>query len=211
MESFVTKSNNNKIGELFFIFFQKKINNFQNINYIYEHKFVFELNLYDIYKVKLNNGTLKINNNIPQLNLIKCIMEYSSPKNTFNNFIPSIEQTFLYSTPSYLIFILNREGSPNYYYFGNFIYSNKIDLSSVILREDNAKKYKLSSIIKEKKIIPDNNDKEEIGDIYNFNYITINIDNNGDFYYYENNKKISQMFVNNKYFDHILIFRQEKG
>ena len=138
-------------------------------------------------------------------------MEYSSPKNTFNNFIPSIEQTFLYSTPSYLIFILNREGSPNYYYFGNFIYSNKIDFSSVIIREDNAKIYKLSSVIKEKKIIPEINNGEEIGDIYNFNYITINIDNNGDFYYYENNKKISQMFVNNKYFDHILIFRQEKG
>ena len=106
---------------------------------------------------------------------------------------------------------MNREGSPNYYYFGNFIYSNKIDLSSVILREDNAKIYKLSSVIKEKKIIPEINNGEEIGDIYNFNYITINIDNNGDFYYYENNKKISQMFVNNKYFDHILIFRQEKG
>ena len=80
LESFAKNNNNNKIGELFFIFFQKKISNFQNINYIFEHKFVFELNLYDIYKVKLNNGTLKINNNIPQLNLIECIMEIHLPK-----------------------------------------------------------------------------------------------------------------------------------
>ena len=200
LESLAINNNNNKIGELFYIFFQKKIiNNFQNNNYIiYEHKFVFELNLYNIFKEKSNNGTLIYNNQIPQLN--ECI-----------NYISCIEQKFLYSTSAYLIFILNREGPENYYYFGNFIYSKRIDLSSIILREDNSKIYKLSSIIKEKKIIPDINDNKESDDNYNFNYITINMDNNGNFYYYENNEKISKIFIHNRYFDHILIFKQEKG
>ena len=210
LELFAINKNNNKIGELFFIFFQKKLSYFQKIDCIYEHKFVFELNLYDIFKIKSNNGTLKINNNIPQLDLMECIKEYSFPKNIFYNNFSCIEQKLLYSTPAYLIFILNREGNQNYYYFGNFIYRNKLDLSNIILRKDNAKIYKLSSVIKEKKILPDINDKEESEEDYNFNFITINIDNNGDFYYYENNKKISEMFINNRYFEHILIFRQEK-
>ena len=181
-------------------------------NYIYEHKFVFELNLYDIFKVKSKNKTLKINNNVPELDLIECIKEYSFPINTFNNFIPNNEPFFLYDTSAYLIFILNRKGNDdNNYYFGNFIYSNKIDLSSVILTKDSAKIYKLSSVIKERKIIPDINDNKESGGYYNFNYITINMDNNGEFYYYENNIKISEMFINNSYFEHILIFKQEKG
>ena len=211
MQSLSINNNINKIGELFFIYFQKKIY-FQMTNCIYEHKFIFELNLYDIFKVKSNNDTIKINNNnVPKLDLKECIMEYSSPKNTSNNFIQNIEQNFLYHTSAYLIFILNRKGNDDYYYFGDFIYSNKIDLSSVILNKDSAKIYKLSSVIKEKKIIADVNDNKEREGNYNFNYITINNDNNGGFYYYENNKKMSGMFINNRYFEHILIFKQEKG
>ena len=205
-----SSNNNNKIGEFFYIFFQKKINNFQMINNIYNHEFVFELNLYEIFREKSNNNTLIVKNNIPQLNLKDCITENSLPKNAIYNFNQCIEQKFLYSTSAYLIFILNRKGNQNYYYFGDFIYSNRIDLSSVIQRNDNAKIYKLSSIIKEKNIVADINDKKENEDNYNFNYITINMDNNGEFYYYENNKKISKMFTHNKYFDHILIFKQEK-
>lgn len=213
LESLANTNNNNKIGELFYIFFQNKIiNNFQMINNtIYEHKFVFQLNLYDIFRIKSNNGTLTVNNKIPQLSLKECIQEYSAQKNINYNCIQCIQQKFLCSTSAYLIFILNRKGNPHYYYFGNFIYSNIIDLSSVILREDSAKKYKISSIIKEKKIVPEINDEQESEENYNFNYITINTDNNGNFYYYDNNQRISTMFNNNKYFEHILIFKQEKG
>ena len=201
-------NNNNKIGEYFFIFFQKKItDNFGVINFDYEHKFIFELKLYDIFKEKSRNRTLQFNdNNIPQLYLIECIKEYCSPKKIQN----IIEEQSLYATPAYLIFILNREDNKNHYFFGNFNYDDTIDLSSIILRENNAKKYKLSSVIKEKKIVPEINEYQEIEDHYNFDYITINRDNNGQFYYYENNNKILGEFKNNKYFDNILIFRQEK-
>ena len=212
LKLFIINRNYNKIGEYFFMFFQKRITNcFQMINFSYEHKYVFKLNLFDIFNKKSNIGTLSFNKStMPELNLIECINEYSSPIYSFYNFNQYIEQQFLYSTPAYLIFILNRRGNENCYYFGDFKYSNIIDLSSVILRKDNAKIYKLSSVIKEKRYLIDNNNQNSKNN-YDFNYITINIDNNnGKFYYYDINKKkeVYKMFKKDGYYDHILFFKQ---
>ena len=188
------------------MFFQKRITNYsQSINYSYEHEYVFELNLFYIFKKKFFDGTLSYNSaQIPILNLNECIMENSSPQYSNNNFNPCIEQKFLYSTPAYLIFILNRRVNDNLYFTGHFQYDKNIDLLSLILNKDNISKYKLSSIIKEKRYLYSIIDKDE----YDFNYITINLDCNGDYYYYKNNKKISEMFNKNGYFIHILIYRQ---
>ena len=133
-------------------------------------------------------------------------MENSSPTFSYYNFNQYTEQKYLYSTPLYLIFILNRRVNENYYYDGHLNYNTKIDLSSVIIRKDNANIYKLSSVIKEKRYPPTINNKISRNE-YNFNYITINTDINGNFYYYEGGKKISKMFKNGEYFGHILIYR----
>ena len=211
LKIFITNKNNNKIGDLFFMFFQKRITNcFQIINFSYEHKFVFELNLFYIFQKKSTTGILSYNNSqIPELDLNECILENTSPHYTCNNFNQCIEQTLLYSIPAYLIIILNRRGNDNNYFNGHFRYNKTIDLSSVILRKDSAKYYKLSSVIKEKRDLSSIIDKKCKNE-YNFNYITINLDSNGDYYYYENNKKILKMFDKNGYYTHILIFRQEK-
>lgn len=199
LKNFANDNNYNKIGELFYIFFQKKFwcNN-KIINISYEYNFVLELNVFDIFTKLDGQGRLHINqNHVPQLNLKECILETLNQRLT-NNYI---ECKYIYSTSPYLIFILNRRKSEILYYFGHFIYSDEIDLSSIIIEKDNSNRYVLSSIIKEKRDLDKNN---------NFIYITINRDKNGQFYYYENNKKILGKFENNGYFDHILIFKQKK-
>ena len=210
LKLYATNKNCNKIGEYFCIFFQKRISNYFQTNFAYEHKYVFELNLFDIFNKKSNVGTLSFNNSqMPELNLKECIMENSSPTISNYNFNQCMEQKFIYSTSAYLIFILNRRGNENCYYYGDFKYSNIIDLSSVILRKDKSNIYKLSSIIKEKRYLFTNSNNLSKTE-YDFNYITINVDNTGSFYYYNNNKIISKMFKQQGYFDHILIFKQNK-
>ena len=197
LKDFANDNNYNKINELFCIFFQKRIiYNYQIINYSYEHNFVFELNVFDIYLKKKNINP----NQTPQLNLMECIIEELCQKFTFYNNYQCIEYKYIYSTSPYLIFILNRRKSEIYYYFHNFIYSDEIDLSSIILEKNNSNIYVLSSIIKEKRKLDENN---------NFIYITINRDENGEFYFYENNKKKIGKFESIEYYDHILIFKQK--
>lgn len=131
---------------------------------------------------------------------MECIIEELCQKFTFYNNYQCIEYKYIYSTSPYLIFILNRRKSEIYYYFHNFIYSDEIDLSSIILEKNNSNIYVLSSIIKEKRKLDENN---------NFIYITINRDENGEFYFYENNKKKIGKFESIEYYDHILIFKQK--
>jgi hypothetical protein len=103
---------------------------------------------------------------------------------------------------------MNRRGENNNYYYGHFIYNDKINLSQFIVRDDNKNEYILTSIIKERMNLIQNNSDNEENTIYN--YITINRDENGQFYYYEGNLKKNGMFVNNEYYEHVLIYKQLK-
>ena len=175
---------------------------YQIVNYSYKHNFVFELNVFDIFQKFLCQNKIRVNQNlVPQLNLMECILETLGQRFTIYNNCQCIECKYLYSTSPYLIFILNRRKNENYYYSGDFLYSDEINLSPVISGKNNSNIYTLTSIIKEK--------KDLYGNI-NFVYITINRDNNGQFYYYENNKKKLGRFENKGYYDHILIFKQKK-
>ena len=197
---------NNKIAEFFHFFLQKRIMFNNNIiNYSYNFKCIFEFNLLDIF----NSGKCRFNMQTqrPIINLFECISATLSPKFTIFNNMQCMEQEFIYSTSSYLIFIMNRRG-PNSNYCGHFIYSDIIDLSQFIVRDDNKNEYILTSIIKERMNLIQNNSDNEENTIYN--YITINRDENGQFYYYEGNLKKNGMFVNNEYFEHVLIYKQLK-
>ena len=198
---------NNQIAELFHFFLQKRIMFNNNIiNYSYNFNCIFEFNLLDIF----NAGKCRFNmqTQLPMINLFECISATLSPKYTNFNNMQCIEQEFLYSTSSYLIFIMNRRGENNNYYCGHFIYSDTINLSQFIVKDDNKNEYILTSIIKERmNLIQNNSDNEENT---NYNYITINRDENGQYYYYEGNLKKNGMFVNNEYFEHVLIYKQLK-
>ena len=198
---------NNQIAQLFHFFLQKRIMFNNNIiNYSYNFNCIFEFNLLDIF----NAGKCGFNmqTQLPMINLFECISATLSPKFTNFNNMQCMEQEFLYSTSSYLIFIMNRRGENNNYYCGHFIYSDIINLSQFIVRNDNKNEYILTSIIKERmNLIKNNSDNEENT---NYNYITINRDENGQFYYYEGKSKKNGMFVNNEYFEHVLIYKQLK-
>ena len=198
---------NNKIGEFFHIFFQKRIIQNNKINkYLYEYNIGFDLNLVDISKILISSRRMGINlqlNNFENINLdlLECISETLYSKFIFLNNLQFIEQKFLYTTPPYLIFILNRRRDGEYFN-GKFTYSNEINLSNIVVRKDGGNIYKLSSIIKEKQNLNENEEK--------FNYITINRDEKGQFYYYEKNEKKSGMFDKNGFVEHVLIFKQLK-
>ena len=198
---------NNQIAELFHFFIQKRIMFNNNIiNYSYNFKCIFEFNLLDIF----NSGKCSLNmqTQLPMINLFECISATLSPKFTNFNNMQCMEQEFLYSTSSYLIFIMNRRGENNNYYCGHFLYNDTINLSQFIVRDDNKNEYILTSIIKERMNLIQNNSDNGENTIYN--YITINRDENGQFYYYEGNLKKNGMFENNEYFEHVLIYKQLK-
>ena len=173
-----------------------------------EKLIVIELNLMDIYEKFLKDGRIRINieNNTPEINLIEAINETFSPKSSKFKNVPCLEKKNIYTTPPYLIFILNRRRSTQYY-SGSFIYSNKVDLSCVIENKENKNNYEIVSIIKENANIVDNNNISNNINEYNYKYITINKNDSGIFYYYENNKREEGLFEKKGFYDHILIFK----
>ena len=203
------KKNNNELAKLFHGFLKKTINiNNTLYYYSFEYYSVIELNLIDIYEKLYITGRIRINleTNIPEINLIEAINETFSPKNSKFKNVPCLEKKNIYTTPPYLIFILNRRRSTQYY-SGSFIYSNKVDLSCVIENKENKNNYEIVSIIKENANIVDNNNISDNINEYNYKYITINKNDSGIFYYYENNKREEGLFEKKGFYDHILIFK----
>ena len=101
---------------------------------------------------------------------------------------------------------MNRRRSTQYY-SGSFIYNNKVDLSCVIENKENKNNYEIVSIIKYNENIVDNNNISDNINEYNYKYITINKNDSGIFYYYENNKREEGLFEKKGFYDHILIFK----
>ena len=202
---------NNKFSELFHGLLKRKITvNNQNIFYSYDCFSYIELNLVDIYNKLSSEGRVFYNSfNAPVLNLIDAINEEFSSRNSIFNCLQSFEQKSIYSTAPYLIFILNSQKYYqnqiyNFFNVGFFVYGQEIDIACLAECTENTNKYKISSIIKEKSIIYNNAYNND----YNCKYINNNVDEYGQFYYYENNNKISGIFNKPGYYDHVLIYKQ---
>ena len=195
----------------------------QNISYSYEIFSYIELNLVDIYN-KLSSERRVFDNsfNVPEINLIDAIREQFSSRNSLFKGSQCFEQKSIHSTAPYLIFIINSQKKIqkqiyNYFNVGIFVYNQEIDISCLAEYAENKNKYKISSIIKEKSInnnintnnINTNNINAN-NNINNCKYKNINVDEYGQFYYYENNNKIPGIFNKPGYYDHVLIYKQLK-
>jgi len=199
----------NKFSELFHGLLKRQILYNQNIVYTFEYFSYIELNLVDIFNKLSNEGRVFYNAfNVPEINLIDAIREEFSPRSSTYNNSASIEQKSIYCTAPYLIFILNSKKTVgeqvyNYFNVGKIVYGQEIDISYLAEYPENKNRYRISSIIKEKNINNNNNDKSE-------NYINNNVDENGQFYYYENNIKINGIFIKEGYYEQVLIYKQLK-
>ena len=217
---------NNKFSELFHGLLKRKIMLNPNILYSFESFSYIELNLVDIYNKLSSEGRVFYNSfNVPEINLIDAIREEFSSKKSFFKGLECFEQKSIYTTAPYLIFILNSQKKiekqiSNYFSFGIFVYDDEIDISCLAEYAENNNKYKISSIIKEKSINNNNtnNNTNNINtnninankNISNCNYKNINVNEYGDFYYYENNDKKFGKFNNPEYIYHVLIYKQLK-
>ena len=218
---------NNKFSELIHGLLKRQIFVNQNFLYTYECFSYIELNLVDIFNKLSSEGRVFYNSfGVPEINLIDAIKEEFSSKNSLFNGSQCIEQKSIHSTAPYLIFIINNQKKVheqiyNYSNIGIFVYGQELDISCLTEYAENKNKYKISSIIKEKSInnninndINNNNINNNINtnnNDYNCKYININIDENGQFYYYENNNKKYGIFNRTGYYDHVLIYKQLKN
>ena len=197
---------NNKFSELFHGLLKRKLMINQKIIYSYESYSYIELNLVDIYNKLSSEGRVYNCFNVPVINLFDAIKEEFSFRSSIYKQSQSFEEKSIFSTAPYLIFILNSQKTNqnqiyNYFNYGVFIFGQEIDLSQLVEYKENMNKYTISSIIKEKNININN-----IND--NSKYVSNNVDENGQFYYFENNNKINGVFNNPGYYEHILIYKQ---
>ena len=171
-------------------------------------------NLYNVAKQRL------------EISLIDCLYEMQTPKNDILNGQPCLTEHFMYNAPPVIFFLLNRENdtNPNSIFAGDVTFNLKEDFSKLICdkKNDEEIKYKLISVIKEKKFNTKKIKKED-----NENYEDIKEDNNGKtpdkylaiyreeehkFYYYNNIKKKSKMIDVKKndddYYIHLLVYQK---
>ncbi len=223
------ENHDTKVAEFFqgILLKRKKI---YNINYVFlfSSYFVYELDLPYI-SLKLISKGKNLYNVAKQrleISLIDCLYEMQTPKNDILNGQPCLTEHFMYNAPPVIFFLLNRENdtNPNSIFTGDVTFNLKEDFSKLICdkKNDEEIKYKLISVIKEKKFNTKKIKKED-----NENYEDIKEDNNGktpdkylaiyreednNFYYYNNIKKKSKIIDVKKndddYYIHLLVYQK---
>ena len=209
-------------NKFFGVFLSKrKFLELNNILYFYNFYCVYELNIPRIYHNLINKGKIINNGNqLPKINLIDCIKEMQETHiENFDNKKCYVEY-YMFNAPDYLIFLLKSNDTKYGYFRGNISFEENYDFSQVIKNAD-SNKFKLVSVINQKKYIVKKREKDDKGvswfnndyetDEDNKEYKAIFRDEKGNFSFYkkENDIKHCQLQIEDyDYFHHILIFKR---
>lgn len=197
---------------------RKKVLN-MNYIYIFSSYFVYELDLPYI-STSLSMKDNKIKNII---SLQECVLDMRTAKYDIFNGQPCYTDHFMYDAPPLLIFFLNR-GSDSNTFNGDITFKQKDDFSIFFNKKekDQVIKYKLISLIKEKKINvkkkknEDNTKDEQIVEDNNYGktqdkFLFIYREDK-QYYYYDNIKRKSikiEIEENDKdYYNHVLVYKK---
>ena len=198
---------------------RKKVLN-MNYIYIFSSYFVYELNLsYICTSLSMKNNQIK-----NTISLKECILDMRTAKNDTFNGHPCYTEHFMYDAPTLLIFFLNR-GNDSYTFNGDITFKQKDDFSIFFNKKekDQVYKYKLISLIKEKKINvkkkkkEDNTKDEQIVEDNNYGktqdkFLFIYREDK-QYYYYDDIKrkgiKIDIEKNDKDYYNHILVYKKD--
>jgi hypothetical protein len=208
-------------GMFFGIFLTKrKFIDSNNIFFFYDFYCTYELNIPLIYQNMINERKIFINNNsnqLPQLNLIDCIMEMmQTHTGNFNGKDCFIEYN-MFNAPNYLIFLL-KSSEPNFDDFrGNIIFPENYNFSQVI-QNTQSNMFKLFGIINQGRYQSKQvegkgetwSQNDDDSDNKKFKAIFRDESNNQYCYYNKDDeKKNCQLQINDtEYYHHILIYKR---
>ena len=214
---------NSHFSTMFFAVFlsKRKFLELNNILYFYNFYCVYELNIPRIYHNLINKKKLSNNGDqLPKINLIDCIQEMQETHIEIFDKKKCYIEYYMFNAPDFLIFLLKSD-DPKYDAFrGNILFEENYNFSRVI-QNSQSNKFKLISVINQKKYIVKQKEKDEKGvswfnndyesDVDNKEYKAIFRDEKGNFCYYEkdNDIKHCQLQIEDyDYFHHILIFKR---
>ena len=207
-------------GMFFGIFLTKrKYMDSNNILFFYDFYCTYELNMPLIYQNMINEGKI-FNNNInqlPQLNLIDCIMEMMQTHQGIYNGKQCYVEYNMFNAPNYLIFFL-KSSEPNFDDFrGNVMFPETFNFSQVI-QNTQSNMFKLFGVINQSRYQSKNVDEkgekwsqsDEDSDNKKFKAI-FRDEKNNQFCCYnkDDEKKNCQLQVNDaEYYHHVLIYKR---
>ena len=214
---------NTNFSNMFFGVFlaKRKFLDLNNILFFYNFYCVYELNMPRIYHNLINKRKL-INNRdqLPKINLIDCIKEMQETHIEIFNKQKCYIEYYMFNAPDFLIFLLKLDDPKFDNYRGNILFDEIIDFSPVI-KNTQSNRFKLVSVINQKKYIVKKREKDDKGvswfnndnesDKDDKEYKSIFRDEKGNFCFYkkDNDIKHCQLLVEDyDYFHHILIFKR---
>ena len=174
-----------------------------------------------IYHNLINKRKL-INNRdqLPKINLIDCIKEMQETHIEIFNKQKCYIEYYMFNAPDFLIFLLKLDDPKFDNYRGNILFEENYDFSPVI-KNTQSNRFKLVSVINQKKYIVKKREKDDKGvswfnndnesDEDDKEYKSIFRDEKGNFCFYkkDNDIKHCQLLVEDyDYFHHILIFKR---
>lgn len=209
-------------GMFFGIFLtRRKYMDSNNILFFYDFYCTYELNMPLIYQNMINEGKIFINNNninqLPQLNLIDCIMEMMQTHTGKYNGKDCFVEYNMFNAPNYLIFLL-KSSEPNFEDFrGNIFFPENFNFSQVI-QNTQPNMFRLFGVINQgryqSKAVYEKGEKwsqnEEDCDNKKFKAIFRDEKINQYCYYNKDDeKKNCQLQINDtEYYHHVIIYKR---
>ena len=198
---------------------KRKFLDLNNILHFYNFYCVYELNMPRIYYNMVNKGKIYNNQNkLPKLNLIDCIKEMQETHIEIFDKKKCLIEYYMFNAPNFLIFLLKSDEPKFDSFRGNILFEEICDFSQVIINTQ-SNRFKLISVINQKKYIVKKREKDDKGVSWFSNdyendedkneYKAIFRDENDMFSYYKNGNNIKhcQLQIEDlDYYHHILIF-----